>query len=167
MRCSAATLAGAISAASGAVRAEDVIRLEVSDGIARITGADGEVAVTVSLDAGGGDDGSVLCHGRPIAAYAGALADGVMLDLSTEGAQLHITGDGRVYRFSVIEGAYAVVERPGEGAQRVGAEKISDLYGAIRHAVDPRLQLVKISAGGGTFRYTRPIHIASLPQARP
>jgi len=113
------------------------------------TGGDGEIGIRSRIEGTVEIEGSVICHGKPVISYTGAMTSETPIEVSKEGVMLHIAGGGRVYRFAVIDQLYLPVEEPGEGAHVVGVSGLSDLYSAVRHAIDPRHPVVKCVCADG------------------
>jgi len=148
-RTTAGDLREACATAELAVKTTGAIELSTSANRIVAVGGDGEIGIRRTCLGDVETNGAVVCGARPLIAYAGAIDPETVLDVSYEGSMLNVSGGGRVYRFAVIGQQYLQIEEPGEGAHIVSAGGISDLYAAVRHAIDPNSMLVKCVTGEG------------------
>lgn len=146
----AGVFAQAVSAGELAGRGGDngSVRL-VADGDVVVIGSDGETSVAARCAATVHSSGSVIVVGRALAAYCSGLESDAPLVVRLEGGRLVVRGNGRVYHFATFEGTYSQVDSAGDDGVAVGAQMITRLYSAVRHAVDPRTSLVKLTIGDG------------------
>ncbi len=144
-RTTAGALAAGLTAGEAGARGVGLVRLGVTGEHVAISGTDGEVGVDLILRAEGVQDGEVVVPPRSIIAYSQTLEPEVGLEITLDGRTLNITGDGRVYRFSTSETRLVTIEKPGEGAHRAKAGHVGAMFVVVRHAVDPRNNLVKLS----------------------
>lgn len=166
-RTTAGALAAGLVAAESGARGTGVVGIRVVDGVVGLSGADGEMGIDLALRAGGIEDGEVALPPRPVILYSQTLDPEVPLELSLEAGNIHVTGDGRVYKFTTTQARLARLEKPGEGVHKAAAGDLGTMLGVVRHAVDPRTNLVKLSAGGGKLRLyaTDSYRVASIETA--
>lgn len=147
----AAELAHAVATAEQAIRgaAMGSVSIVATGGGIQVVGSDGELTLAVSLDGTCSQEGNASVIPKPLAAYAAALSGDVQLSCRVEGGRLIVDGAGRTYKFALVESVAATVTTPGEGSSVCSAAHLQSLYSACRHGVDPRTQLVKLSAGEG------------------
>jgi DNA polymerase III sliding clamp (beta) subunit (PCNA family) len=151
-RTTALRLATALRAAEAGARGSGLVRVETfKEGGVSLTGSDGEYGVVVHLEASGEESGSAVIKADALASYASALEEETAIEAETEGSTLRITGGGRVYRFSIIEGGYVKLEVPEAAVSYEDAEKVFVLYNKIKHAIDPKTQLIKLSNNEGVL----------------
>lgn len=152
LRTTSGALREACATVEPAARPAGNIEIMAGDGGIHVTGSDGELGIRRRLAGNVEEHGRIVCHAKPLIAYAGAVNEDTILDVAKEGPMLRITGGGRVYNFSVIEQNYLPVEEPGEGAHIVAVGCLIDALAAVKHAIDPRSSLIKCSVSGGVLR---------------
>ncbi len=144
----------AVAVCEPAVRSSGQFGIQIDaqpDGIT-VIGTDGEITTTATVDGAVSEPGTAVCVAKPVASYCATLDPVTKLEVHTDGGYLVVRGGGRVYRFALLAERYPAVERAGSEAVLVPAGAISQLLTAVRHAVDPRTGLVKLTAGDGMLR---------------
>ena len=151
-RTTAGVLAAGLSAGESGARAVGLVRIKVDGGSVVVAGADGEVGVVLHLRAEGVEDGEIVVPPKPVIAYSQTLDPDQTIEVSTEGMSLIVTGDGRVYRFTGSGTRTIEIESPGDGSHQARAEGMGEMLAMVRHAVDPRSNLIKLSCRDGLMR---------------
>jgi DNA polymerase III sliding clamp (beta) subunit (PCNA family) len=152
------TTAGALSSACNAAElaartsAGNVATIKAVDGRIVVVGSDGEISTSATIAGSVSAAGVVAVPAKPIAAYCSTLPAATAIDVAADGSELVVTAGTREYRFPCFDERPAVLEAPVEDSTHILAGGVADLLATVRHAVDARTQLVKLSGSDGVMR---------------
>jgi DNA polymerase III sliding clamp (beta) subunit (PCNA family) len=152
------TTAGALSSACTAAElaartsAGNVATIKAENGRIIVVGSDGEISTSALVAGEVLSGGTVAVPAKPIATYCSTLVSATRIDVAADGGELVITAGTREYRFPCFDERPAVLEAPFEDATHIFASGVDELLATVRHAVDTRTQLVKLSGSDGVMR---------------
>lgn len=151
-------LSNALSAADGVVKGGSVLgplpaaEIVVQDGHATVVASDGVVSLRTTFAVTNSHNGSVTIAPHAIGAFLSNLAGTTAVTCRRDGQLLVVSAGATAYRFATIDSVYPAIEEAGGEVQTCTTAGLPAMLHAVRHAVDARTGMVKLTAADNKLR---------------